>query len=205
MRRTALGQPSSFSWIAEHQKLYANMRIQWGGPSPHSATSSSRWFKTLSALHKSNLVYRQHKCLASCRAGESMAEAQCREFAYSLDQSADRNTQSTRWEDGETIIAPCVLPGQMLWLHIRGGEERPLLGREGLMLQGFPVCRADTDQVPERFLQDLAGNAMTLHALLAVVQSAMAVLTWKAGEPTHPIAANGEIDAACALLDKLRN
>ena len=85
-----------------------------------------------------------------------------------------------------------------------GDEERLLLGREALMLQGFPVCRADTDQVSERFLQDLAGNAMTLHVLLAVVQSAMAALTWKAGEATHPIAAKDELHSAYGLLNKLR-
>ena len=52
--------------------------------------------------------------------------------------------------------------------------------------------------------KDLAGNAMTLHVLLAVVQSAMAALTWKAGEPTHPISETEELDSAYALLAKLR-
>jgi len=94
----------------------------------------------------------------------------------------------------------------MLWLHIPGDEERLLLGREALMLQGFPVCRAGPhkDEVPERFLQDLAGNAMTLHVLLAVVQSAMAALTWKTGEPTQHISAKDELDSAYALFAKLR-
>lgn len=149
-------------------------------------------------------MYKQHKSLASCKTGESTAETQCREFAFTLDQSAERNAQSTLLEDGETIVAPCVLPGQSLWLHIPGGEERLLLGREALVWQGFPVCRADADQVSERFLQDLAGNAMTMHVLLAVVQAAMAALTWKVGEPTHAISAKEELDSAYALLDKLR-
>ena len=158
----------------------------------------------MSAFHKSNLVYRQLLSLASCKTGESTAETQCREFAFTLDQSADRNLQSTREGNGETIVAPCVLPGQWLWLHIPGGEERLLLGREALMWQGFPVCRADTDQVPERFLQDLAGNAMTLHVLLAVVQAAMAALTWKAADQTHAISEKEELNSAYALLDMLR-
>lgn len=169
-------------------------------------TSSSRWFKTLSPFHKSVLVYRQHLSLASCKSAERTAEKQCKELAISLDQSADRNTQSTVWDDGETIVAPCVLPGQVLWLHIPGDEERLLLGREALVLQGYPVCRvgAQADAMPERFLQDLAGNAMTLHVLLAVVQTAMAVLTWKTGKSKDEISEKGEIDAAYALFDKLR-
>ena len=36
LRRTALGQPTStFSWVPEHQKLYANLRIQWGAFPAH--------------------------------------------------------------------------------------------------------------------------------------------------------------------------
>ena len=126
LRRTALGQPSSLSWVAEHQKLYATMRIQWGGPSPHSATSSSRWPKTLPALHKSKLVYRQHTCLASCRAGESMAEAQCREFAFWLGpecrpQCAERTVG--RWGDDHRAV-PAAGPSVFgcTFLARRGGS-----------------------------------------------------------------------------------
>ena len=135
-----------------------------------------------------------------------MAEAQCREFAFGLGQSADRNTQSTRWEDGETIVAPCLLPGQVLWLHIPGDEERLLLGREALMLQGYPVCRVrqQADDVPERFLQDLGGNAMTLHVLLAVTQAALAALSWKTGRSTQQPSLKEELDSAFALFSRLR-
>ena len=148
--------------------------------SPHLVTPSSRLIKSLSPLYNSAQVYRPHLPLASCKTTGCTAEKQCRELAFSLGQSAYRNTQSTVWDDGETILAPCVLPGQVLWLHNPGDEERLWLGREAVMLQGYPVCRvgARTDEVPERFLQDLAGNAMTLHVLLAVTQTALAALTW---------------------------
>ena len=124
------------------------------------------------------LVYRQHKFLASSRNGDTKPQEHCRELALSVDQSADRNTQSTRWEDGATTITPCLLPGQALWLHIPGDEERLPLGREALMLQGYPVCRVgqQANSVPERFLQGLGGNAMTLHVLLALARSAVGAL-----------------------------
>ena len=94
----------------------------------------------------------------------------------------------------------------MLWLHLPGDEERLLLGREALMIQGFPICRVDAANgaVPERFLQDLAGNAMTLHVLLAVVQSAMAALAWKKdGSQARKLVAKAECDSAYALLGTL--
>ena len=183
------------------------MRVQWGAPSPYIATCNSRWFKTLSTLHNSVLVYRQHKHLASCQNRESQAETeQCQEFAITLDQSADRSRQSSRWQDGTTILAPCLLPRQVLWLHVPGDEERLLLGREALMIQGFPLCKVGkhADEVSERLLQDLAGNSMTLHVLLAVVQSAMAALPWKKNGSSAKSAAKEERDSAYALFSALR-
>ena len=81
-----------------------------------------------------------------------------------------------------------------------------MLGREALMLQGYPVCRVgqQADSVTERFLQDLAGNGMTLHVLLAVVQSAMAALSWKAGKSTQQPSLKGELDSAFALFSRVR-
>ena len=157
------------------------------------ATSSSRWYQTLPPCQKSVLVYRQHVYLSSRRSVECKAEQQCAELGITLDQSPDRNNQTTRGEDGKSVVAPCLLPGQVLGLHIPGEEERILLGREALMLQGFPVCRVpkpggqiSSEEVSERVLHDLAGNAMTFHVRLAVVQSAMAALTWKEGKTEPP-------------------
>ena len=174
------------------------------------ATSSSRWYQTLPPCQKSVLVYRQHLALSSCRSVECKAEQQCTELGITLDQSPDRNNQTTRGEDGKSFYAPCLLPGQVLWLHIPGEEERILLGREALMLQGFPVCRVpkpggqrSSEEVTEHFLHDLAGNAMTFHVLLAVVQSAMAALTWREGKTEHITSAKEELDSAYALFSQL--
>ena len=75
-----------------------------------------------------------------------------------------------------------MLPKQVLWLHV--GGERLLLGREALGLQGFPLSAVDGDieDVLESFLHDLAGNAMSLPVLLAVVASAFLAVDWEVGD-----------------------
>ena len=101
--------------------------------------------------------------------------------------------------------------GSPLALHTPGDEERLLLGREALMLQGFPVCSDEVSEslrhnaVSEHLMHDLAGNAMTLHVLLAVTQSAVAALTWRAATTENPTSAHDELDAAYALFKQLRS
>ena len=92
-----------------------------------------------------------------------------------------------------------------------GGEERLLLGREAFMLQGFPMCSDEVPEslmhgaVPDHLMHYLAGNAMTVHVILAVTQSAMAALTWKAAKPENPTSAHGELVAASGLFKQLRS
>ena len=73
------------------------------------------------------------------------------------------------------------MPHQKLWIHNPDGQERLLLGREALVLQGFPVrlVEEQLDQQTDAFQHDLAGNAMSFLVLLAVAQSGFASLNWR--------------------------
>jgi hypothetical protein len=211
LRRTASGQgrgAEGFSWIGEHQKLYGGLRLSWGVPSPHKPTINSPWLKTLTPAHRSALIYKHHKLLAtlSTSAGTAAASSQCAELILDLDQSLDRNVQSKRGHDARTILAPCMIPGQVLWVHMPHGVERLMLGREALMIQGYPVCKVaeGADKVTDRFLHDLAGNAMTLQVSLAVVQAAVAALTWRPCGEQPSSASRQDVDDALGLFEQVR-
>ena len=101
-----------------------------------------------------------------------------------VDQSPEGTFRSTIFNDGpcrSITIAPCMTPHQKLWIHKPDGQERLLLGREALVLQGFPVrlVEEQLDQQTDAFQHDLAGNAMSFLVLLAVAQSAFASLHWR--------------------------
>ena len=58
-----------------------------------------------------------------------------------------------------------------------------MLGRESLLMQGWPILQQDVaDEFSSKFLQDLAGNAVSLPVLLAVAISTLCSLCWK--QPT---------------------
>ena len=206
LRRTAAGQGSStaggqgLSWVPEHQKLYASLRVPWGAKSPFPRTESSPWFKVLTPAYKSSLIYKQHKCMAG-RPGHC---SRCPDLLYNLDQSPDRTAQSTQLEDGRHRSC-CMLPGQEFWVHRRGGSERLFLGYEALLLQGFPASKVETalSKVSNRFAHDLAGNAMTCQVTLAVVQSIMAALTWRNSEDKPATASSADTDDAMDLFAQL--
>ena len=83
-----------------------------------------------------------------------------------------------------------VLPRMVLWCE---AQNRLVLGREALLMQGFPVqpflqiLAARMETMPlaqqwhpsEALMMDLAGNAMALPVVLAMVQCALAALNWK--------------------------
>ena len=129
----------------------------------------------------------------------------CSVLKFDVDQSPDRSVQSSLDDDGFAVLAPCMLPGQVLWIHAPHGNERLLLGCEALVIQGFPVALVaeQINKVPDRFQHDLAGNAMCLLVTLAVVQSSVAALSWRSC--TEPVAAasRNNVDDAMTIFEEL--
>ena len=101
-----------------------------------------------------------------------------------------------------------MTPHQNLWIHRPDGQERLLLGREALVLLGFPVglVEEQLDQVGDSFQHGLAGNAMSFLVLPAIAQSGFASLHWRKqsvldgdlGSISLP-----DADEAVGLLDKM--
>ena len=113
--------------------------------------------------------------------GQGRRHNQCHTLLLDVDQSIERTFRSTTINDGAIAIAPCMMPHQKLWVPTPNGGERLLLGREALVLQGFPVrlVEEQLDKQTDAFQHDIAGNAMSFLVLLAVAQSAVASLHWR--------------------------
>ena len=69
-----------------------------------------------------------------------------------------------------------MVPSQLLIVFDGVQPPRCLLGREALVLQGFPV---DDERISESFLQDLAGNMAATPVLLALAAATVSSLTWR--------------------------
>ncbi len=186
-------------WPAQHIQAFQAAGQRWGAQHPPDRVAASPWYKTLSGREQGNLLFK-------------LAEGDARAM-WNLSQTVHRVNCSSSTEEGGITrhVAPTMLPGQVLWLDIGHGDPRLLLGREALLLQGFPLCRVahllDSATFSERFLQDLAGNMFSLPVLLAILMGACAAVDW--ADPSNlihvegPAATAGELAAALDLFDEV--
>ena len=80
-----------------------------------------------------------------------------------------------------SIVAPTMMPEQIIWISDRVYGSRLLLGREALMLQGFPVQKVIdlVNDTSEHNLQSLAGNSFGFTVVLALLMSTFAAVDWR--------------------------
>jgi hypothetical protein len=119
------------------------------------------------------------------------------------------STEDTRNVD--VMLAPCILPSQLLWIHRDdNSQQRLLLGQEAMLFQGWPIgfinC-VESTALTNTFLQDLAGNATSPPVLLALVLAIFYSVSWKSQdidgllEAAMPEAASdADVDEALALF-----
>ena len=140
---------ASRSWISEHQKEYANLRLSWGVCPPCAATVQSPWLATLTPSQRSALTFMQYKLIMSqpkltkkglasgqgqtdTALGQGGAVRKSPVLMLNLAPSLGR-IQTSKKED-EIEISACIVPNQCVWVHLPG-EERIMLGREALMFE----------------------------------------------------------------------
>ena len=172
-------QPASSQWVEQHMAFAASAKLRWG-LQPPDALARSEWYNTLTPREQDLLPLVQ-AVMTHC-------------LARDVSQSIGRvNYDSLQVQTGKHVL-PTLLPRQLMWLdeNVAGCETggRLLLGREALVLQGFPalpfLAKLKADLPPlawfpsESLMYDLAGNAMALPVVLAILQAGFASVTWRA-------------------------
>jgi len=90
--------------------------------------------------------------------------------------SIGRLSTSTHDEYCQQEIAPCIVPDQRLWLHIE--TPRPLLGREAMLFQGWPISSVEFKPwMTDSFLYGLAGNAVACPVMLAILMATVSAVS----------------------------
>ena len=215
-RRLARPKLPIGTWVVEHQKEYTKYLKPWGAKPPCAATENSKWLPTLTLYEKSTLVLYQYRLLAadtqlvkkrakpvvtgSAQAGKRMPR---------LMVDLNRFSHSTHDDSNNIEIAPCILPQQLLWLHLYGDghEPRPMIGIESMLLQGWPVLQVEPELwMTDGLFQSLAGNGVPLPILVALLSSAFEGISWV--RPACERLGNDEDDAiksAIALLHEVQS
>ena len=114
------------------------------------------------------------------------------------------STKDVRNED--VILAPCIVPNNLLWIHRDdGNSQRLLTGQEAMLFQGWPIGHVNCDGsegVTSTFLQDLAGNAASPPVLLAVLLALFYSVSWKSptSDSDRPEASDADANEALTML-----
>ena len=192
------------NWVDTHAEQYSAIGARWGEPSPDPRTESSRWFQTLTPFQRSVLLYAQHKDICSTRVAGSAdaASGPVSKFMVDVWPNLGRERVSIHHQ-GVGQISPCIVPQQIMWLHFQDREPRPMLGKESMLFQGWPIEPLDLpDWVDNKFLQDLAGNGVALPVMLALVMSTLSALTFTKdnGVPNLDAVEDPDVQEAFQLL-----
>lgn len=179
--RNSKKKPPNPDWRVKHAKAYATLGRQLKDPSPIPGTETSPWFRSLTEAQKSTLKYWQYKNVCSTPAGcpDDEAPGPASKFMTDITHAQlGRERVSVHYE-GVGEISPCIMPQQLVWLNFQDREPRLMLGKESMILQGWPIKSVDLpDWADNRFLQDLAGCGTALPVLLALVMSTLSALTF---------------------------
>ena len=107
---------------------------------------------------------------------------------------------------GGRVIANAVIPNSLPLICLPDGhpdtlQERFVLGRESLALQGFPIELLEHSmfaKFPESKLQDLAGNMVSTTVFLAIMMATVCSVSW------HPEPERQEVAPPTPIVPRVR-
>ena len=165
----------------------SGLGVAWGTFPPPAQLRESAWFATLTPEQQDALSFSFHQTpgkllLRDCR--NTLGRVRVSTF------------------DSGKHRAQTMVPSQCLIVFDGVQPPRCLLGREALVLQGFPVdderIQGVIKDFSESFLQDLAGNMVAMPVLLALAAASVSSLTWRGRSTTDVTRAVKEEDVANA-------
>ena len=121
-----------------------------------------------------------------------------------VSQNLGQTRLPSRSAENGTPCAPTVLPNQMMMVFAPGHPFRLLLGRENLVLQGFPSADPSLSELiegtPETAMTDLAGNMVSTPVMLAIAMAAISSVSWRPmPRPSHLSSSIAGADALALL------
>ena len=172
--------------VDKYQAAYAQKGLRWGDGPPREL-GASLWWPTLTAEQRDSLIF-------------SLAMDDKPVLMRDVLWSIGKVRQSTICPDGRHVSFT-VIPKQVVMLFPSNGTPRLQLGREAMLLHGFPLPTPGSQlaTVSESMWHDLAGNMVSLPCCLALMMAAFIAVDWRQ-EPSAGAACAGEVAAAEAAF-----
>ena len=121
MQASVPQEPSTKSWPEAHMHVMGRTGLRWSALTLSNEAQNSPWNNMITSRERDILLYQQRLHGSS--------------VSVDLSQSMSRSPLVKKRTNG-LFASPAMLPGMKLWL---GPCARLLLGREMLVLQGYPL------------------------------------------------------------------
>ena len=186
-KRLALGRRGAEYNVAASISLFQGSGLRWGDVEVPRRVRDTPWFQTLSPLMRNVLTY-------------SCAEHPQPALNRDISQSIVRLRYSRALEDGRHL-GYCQMPHQVTWLEPDDQPPRLMLGRESLLLSGYPIAKIPNTvvQTTEPVMQGISGNMMASVVPLAILSSVCLALPWRTTEQVCPTTSEDVADAMVAF------
>ena len=167
--RTASGPGAGYN-VGNAMERARERGVQWGSFGPSPAMMGDAWFQTLTKQQQDSV------CFSLKTHPDSL-------LLRDVSQSLGQTRISTRSAEDSRHCACAMLPSQMLMVFAPGQPFRLLLGREALVLQGFPSQGPTLSELigsfSENQMADLAGDMVSTPVMLAIAMAASSAVSWK--------------------------
>ena len=162
--------------VTKYQKMFAENGLRWGDRQPPKEVKQSPWWQTLTAEQQDSLIY-------------SLAEDKENKLYRDVLWSIGKVRVSKKEPSGHVSFT--VMPKQIVMMFPSAGTPRLQLGREAMLLQGFPLPQnlgKAFGEMSENFWHDLAGNMVSLPVCLNILMSIVAAVDWRKTPTVCPCA-----------------
>ncbi|CAE7454779.1 SSRP1 [Symbiodinium sp. CCMP2592] len=162
--------PTAQTWMDSHMSFARSLKFRWGEAVPREL-KENEWYQTLTEREQDAL---------------RLAKIQSQSLLFrDVSQAVGRVNSPTLDSITGVHVLPTILPKMQLWYE---KQSRIWLGCEAMICQGYPVLpllatyeavkRPQAWTATEVLMQELAGNAMALPVVLAILQSMFVSFSW---------------------------
>ena len=156
--------------------MFAANGLRWGDRQPPKEMKESPWWQTLTAEQQDSLTH-------------SLAEDKENILLRDVLWSIGKVRRSKKEPSGHVSFT--VMPKQIVMIFPSEGTPRLQLGREAMLLQGFPLPQnlgKSLGEFAESLWNDLAGNMVSLPVCLNMLMSIVAAVDWRKTPTAYPCA-----------------
>jgi len=162
--------------VKKYQQMFAANGLRWGDRQPPKEMKESPWWQTLTAEQQDSLTH-------------SLAEDKENILLRDVLWSIGKVRRSKKEPSGHVSFT--VMPKQIVMTFPSEGTPRLQLGREAMLLQGFPLPQnlgKSLGEFAESLWNDLAGNMVSLPVCLNMLMSIVAAVDWRKTPTAYPCA-----------------